>query len=94
MSMPTSPNTWRLASATYTLPGPTILSARGTVAVPKASAATACAPPIVNTRSTPAMCAAASTASLSSPRGAGTTITSSPTPATRAGMAFISTEEG
>ncbi len=94
MSMPTSPNTWRLASATYTLPGPTILSTRGTVAVPKASAATACAPPIVNTRSTPAIAAAASTTSFSSPRGAGTTITSSPTPATRAGMPFISTDEG
>ena len=34
MSMPTWPNTWRLAAATYALPGPTILSTRGTDAVP------------------------------------------------------------
>ena len=38
MSMPTWPTTWRLASATQRLPGPTILSTRGTVAVPYASA--------------------------------------------------------
>ena len=34
MSMPTCPTTWRLASATQRLPGPTILSTLGTVAVP------------------------------------------------------------
>ena len=34
MSMPTTPNTRRLAAATYALPGPTILSTCGTVDVP------------------------------------------------------------
>ena len=34
MSMPTWPKTRRLALATYALPGPVILSTRGTVAVP------------------------------------------------------------
>ncbi len=34
MSMPTCPKTRRLALATYALPGPVILSTRGTVAVP------------------------------------------------------------
>ena len=58
------------------------------------SAPIACAPPSVKTRSTPAICAAASTRSLRSPRGVGTTITSSETPATRAGSAFINTEDG
>lgn len=33
-SMPTSPNTRRLAAATYAFPGPTILSTRGTDTVP------------------------------------------------------------
>ena len=49
---------------------------------------------MVKTRLTPAMCAAASTISLMIPRGVGTTMTSSRTPATEAGMAFINTEEG
>jgi len=49
---------------------------------------------MVKTRSTPAMQAAASTSSLTSPRGVGTTMTTSGTPATLAGMAFISTEDG
>ena len=39
------PCTWRLASATYWLPGPTITSTRGMVAVPKASAPMAQAEP-------------------------------------------------
>lgn len=94
MSMPTVPNTRRLADATYALPGPQILSTAGTVCVPYASAATACAPPIVNTRSTPPNSAAASTRSFFRPSGVGTTITISPTPATRAGIAFISTDDG
>ena len=54
--------------------------------MPYASAAIACAPPIVNARDTPAMCAAASTSGLRTPPGVGTTITMSPTPATCAGM--------
>ena len=45
MSMRTRPCTWRLASATYWLPGPTITSTRGMVAVPKASAPMAQAEP-------------------------------------------------
>ena len=49
---------------------------------------------MANTRSTPAMAAAASTSSLASPPGVGTTMISSSTPATLAGMAFMSTEEG
>jgi hypothetical protein len=42
----------------------------------------------------PASRAAASTSGLSRPAGAGTTMTMRATPATLAGMAFISTEEG
>jgi hypothetical protein len=40
------------------------------------------------------MRAAASTSGLSSPSGAGTTMTTRFTPATLAGAAFISTEDG
>ena len=57
-------------------------------------AATACAPPMANTRSTPASAAAASTVSLRNPSGVGTHMTISATPAARAGTAFISTELG
>src|SRR5216684_8935286 len=49
---------------------------------------------MVKTRSTPAIAAAASTSGLRSPEGVGTAMTSSPTPATFAGSAFISTEDG
>ena len=94
MSMPTAPKTSRFAVATQMLPGPTILSTRGTVAVPQAIAATACAPPMVKTRCTPQIRAAASTRSFSSPPGAGTHITSSATPATCAGIAFMITDDG
>ena len=44
-SMPTVPTTWRLASCTQGLPGPTITATGAIVAVPKASAPTAAAPP-------------------------------------------------
>ncbi len=64
------------------------------VCVPYASAATACAPPTVKTRSTPLRWAAASTISFSFPSGAGTTMTISGTSATLAGIAFISTDDG
>ena len=64
------------------------------LAVPQASAATAWAPPMRQTSSTPARRAAASTSGLSAPPGAGTHIAMRGTPATRAGRAFISTEEG
>ena len=93
-SMPTRPNTSRLAVDTQTLPGPTILSTAGMLSVPQVNAATAWAPPMVQIRSTPARPAAASTAGSSAPRGAGTAITTSPTPATRAGIAFINTDDG
>ena len=83
-----------MAVATYALPGPTILSTFGIVSVPYASAATACAPPIVNTRSTPAMDAAAITIAFISPLGVGTTILIELTPATLAGMVFIKTDDG
>ena len=52
------------------------------------------APPIVKTLLTPEINAAASTSWLICPFGVGTTMTSSLTPATLAGIAFIKTEEG
>ena len=88
--MSTAPKSCRLASATQALPGPTILSTRGTVAVPNASAATACAPPMTNTRCTPATLAAPA----SPADGPGVTMTISRTPAMRAGTAVISTDDG
>ena len=94
MSMPTRPNTRRFAAATYAFPGPTILSTAGTVAVPKASAATACAPPTRTMRSTPAKAAAASTGPLTTPSGVGVTMINSRTPATLAAMALMTTDEG
>jgi len=80
MSIPTTPKTRRFAAATNALPGPQILSTAGTLAVPYASAAIACAPPIVKTRVTPARHAAASTRGLRTPPGVGTTMTISRTP--------------
>ena len=71
-------------------PGPTILSTRGTVAVPYASAAIACAPPTRNSRVTPASSAAA----ITTGSGRGQTTMISRTPATRAGIAVISSDEG
>ena len=50
----------------------------------------ACAPPIENTRSTPAMAAAARV----SGDGPGVVITISRTPATRAGIAVMNTDDG
>ena len=94
MSMPTTPKTRRLAAATYALPGPTILSTAGIVSVPNASAPTACAPPMRNTRSTPASAAAARTVAFICPSGVGVTMMSCLTPATLAAMAFISTDDG
>ena len=49
---------------------------------------------MVNTRSTPVIAAAANTRGFFSPPGVGTTMMSSPTPATLAGIAFMSTDEG
>ena len=54
MSMATAlPASICFAVVTYWLPGPKILSTLGTLSVPYAMAATACAPPIVNILSTP-----------------------------------------
>ena len=92
MSIPANPDTWRLASVTKRFPGPTILSTRGRVAVPQASAAIACAPPIRKARVTPASSAAASTASLTPPGGV--TMTISGTLATTAGTTLMMTVEG
>ena len=52
------------------------------------------APPMRNTRCTPQIAAAASTDSSSRPSGLGETITMQPTPAARAGKAFISAVDG
>ncbi len=94
-SMPTCPYTCRLASATKALPGPTILSALGTVSVPQARAAMAWAPPQRNTRSTPASRAAARITGFTSPRQVGgETMTISAQPASLAGMQFIRTVDG
>ena len=94
-SMATRPCTCRFASATNALPGPTILATAPMRAVPQARAAMAWAPPTRNTASsTPATTRAAARAGLrSSARGGVTTVTTG-TPATRAGIAFISTDEG
>ena len=75
---------------TNTLPGPHILSTCGTLSVPNAIAAIACAPPMPNSRSTPAASAAASVTG----DGSGVQTTTSDTPATFAGIADISTVEG
>ena len=88
--MAQSRETRAFASATQALPGPTILSTRGTLAVPYAMAAMAWAPPSWNTRSTPASMAAASTAAS----GRGQATITSFTPAARAVTAAISSDEG
>ena len=68
---------------------------QGTVRVPKARAATAWAPPTRITRSSrPTSTMAAATAGLASRARGGVAIQRSGTPAARAGIAFISTDEG
>ena len=79
-----------MAAATYLLPGPTILSTWGIVAVPYAIAAMPCAPPTRNSRLTPASSAAA----ITTGSGRGHMAITSGTPATRAGMAVINSDEG
>ncbi len=74
------------------LPGPTTLSTFSTLAVPRASAATACAPPSFTMWLTPASFAAASiTSGTPPPRSGGVAITMRLTPAMRAGIAFMNT---
>lgn len=88
--MPTGPKTCRLASFTKALPGPTILSTRGTLSVPKAIAAMACAPPMRKIRSAPARSQPATIAGWAF---GGRQATTSPTPATRAGTIVITGAE-
>ena len=93
--MLTCPNTSFLAVATYRLPGPVILSTRGTCSVPNAIAATACAPPALTMRVTPESRAAARISGETLPsRCGGVAIRISDTPASLAGMAFMSTLDG
>ncbi len=92
---PTMPDTWRFASATYRLPGPTMTSTASIDSVPKAMAAMAWAPPTRYTSSTPANAAAASEASSMRPSAAGGTHSATRlTPATRAGTAHMRTVDG
>ena len=77
------------------VPGPTITSTGATESVPYASAATAWAPPIRYTTSTPHNLQAARVAALAFPSGPGGVATAiSVTPATRAGTQHITTDDG
>ena len=78
-----------LAVVTYWLPGPKILSTRGTLSVPYAMAAMAWAPPSRKTRWMPQQAAAYSTSGL----WAGVHSTTSGQPAICAGRASMSTVE-
>ena len=69
------------------------MSTRGTLSVPKASAATAWAPPILKTRSAPPIFAAAKISGATTPPLAGVTTTISRHPAIFAGTTPISTLE-
>ena len=89
------PASRRLAATSHGLPGPTIFTQRGTLAVPWAAAATACAPPALHTVSTPDRRAATSVAGSTLPSGPGGVSTMrSGTPATVAGMAVMSVTTG
>ena len=77
------------------LPGPQILSTLGTVSVPYAIAAIACAPPILYISVAPAMDAAARMTGAIVPSFlGGVAKTILPTPATEAGMTSIRTVDG
>ena len=90
---PVNPNTSRVASTTQAFPGATTTSQRGTEAVPTAMAAMACAPETANTRSTWATWAASAITGSMPFAAAAVQTTISRTPATRAGMAVMSTDE-
>ena len=84
-----------LAAVTHALPGPKILSTLRTDSVPKASAAIACAPPILYTVSTPQSSAATSTAACSLPSGPGElAMARALQPAIRAGTASMMAVDG
>ena len=93
--MPTWPNTSRLAAATQALPGPTILStgcdAFGAIGQRRDRLRPADAIDIASRRRG---CAAASTSGLILPPLAGVTITMRADARHRAGIAFISTDDG
>ena len=78
-----------LAAVTHRFPGPTMMS-HGRTPTPRARAATACAPPQLSTASAPATAAAAS---MTGSR-LGVAAMTVPTPATRAGMTVMSTDDG
>ncbi len=82
-SIPTLPNSWRLASATYALPAPTIMSTGSNSARPNAIAASAWTPPRQRIRSAPEEAIACSTAGwMPPPSRGGALATTRPTPAT------------
>jgi len=84
-----------LAAVTHWLPGPNILSTLGTVCVPYASAATACAPPALRTADAPTMWATYITSGDTLPSGRGGVARRiSRQPATCAGMPSMSAVEG
>jgi hypothetical protein len=92
---PSSIASWRFASLTQALPGPNSLSQAGTLSVPSAIAAIACAPPILNTLSMPQRHAACSTAGSALPsRRGGVHSTTSGQPASRAGTPSMSAVDG
>lgn len=90
MSMAQWPEMRLLAAVTQRLPGPTMTSQAGTFPTPYAMAAMACAPPMHSSASASATYAAASVIWA----GRGDATTTVLTPATRAVMAVMSTEEG
>src|SRR5215213_9552616 len=94
-STPTWPTSWRFASCTNALPGPTITSTDCTDSVPNASAAMAWAPPIRYTSVTSHRTHAARITGCALPPGPGGAQTAtSRTPATRAVTAPITTVDG
>jgi hypothetical protein len=93
--MPTRPNTWRLASATKALPGPTILSTGFEAPCPEGQRADGLRP-AERVELVDALRAAPRTPRPGpvSPIGAGATMTIRSTPAIFAGTVFISTDDG
>ena len=84
-----------MARATKILPGPVILSTLGTLSVPKAMAAIACAPPTLYISVTPAILAAARVPGFTLPSFlGGVHMMIRSTPATLAGITFIKTLDG
>jgi hypothetical protein len=96
-SMPTAPRRSRFAAVTYTLPGPVTRSTGSTPSTPYANMATAWAPPTAYTSSTPSSAHAARIVRSGRPpssRRGGVATAMLDTPATWAGITFISTLDG